>query len=207
MRCYVVGAGDLGTEAFSPRPADLVIAADGGQVHLQRLGIHPDVLLGDWDSSSVPPSGAMTFPVEKDDTDMRLAVLCGWERGAREFHLLGGIGGRPDHTLANYQLLAELAERGGIGFLYHNDYLIAALHRRRITFSAGCRGTLSVFAHTDRAVVSESGLQYTVDCAVLCNTHPLGVSNAFSGKEAVVEVTEGIALVMWQTNGEGTFRL
>ena len=52
----------------------LVIAADGGLVHTNALGITPQIVLGDFDSLGYTPAGANVFPVEKDDTDAMLAV-------------------------------------------------------------------------------------------------------------------------------------
>ena len=44
-------------------------------------------------------------PVEKDDTDTLLCLKYGMELGYREFLMIGGIGGRLDHTMANIQTL------------------------------------------------------------------------------------------------------
>ena len=63
----------------------LVIAADGGLVHTEGLGIVPGVILGDFDSLGYVPVGANVFPVEKDDTDAMLAVKVGLAQGCGRF--------------------------------------------------------------------------------------------------------------------------
>ena len=110
-KCYIVGAGDF-NRSFSPDKSDLVIAADGGHDHLLRSGIRCDVLIGDLDSIENVPTGVETlkFPVKKDETDMHLAYLEGVKRGYSDFVILGGTGGREDHTFANYCLLLYIAE-------------------------------------------------------------------------------------------------
>src|SRR5699024_9170857 len=72
--CWVVGAGDFDAADFSPRPGDLVIAADGGYVHLTTLGVVPDILLGDFDSLDTVPDfpNIVRHPVRKDDGDTAL---------------------------------------------------------------------------------------------------------------------------------------
>ena len=56
------------------------------------------------------------------------AVKEGFDRGEREFHLLGGMGGhRTDHTVANMQTLAYIARRGGQGWLYGNGERFTAI--------------------------------------------------------------------------------
>ena len=112
-KCYLVGAGDFNTN-LSPDADDIVIAADGGFDHLRRMGIRCDVLVGDLDSITDVPDTVETvrFPVQKDETDMHLSYLEGVKRGYRDFYILGGTGGREDHTFANYSLLLYITEAG-----------------------------------------------------------------------------------------------
>ena len=56
----------------------------------------------------------ITFPPQKDDTDMCLAAKEGFEHGYDTFLIYGGTGGRMDHTLSNIQLLSWIANHGGI---------------------------------------------------------------------------------------------
>lgn len=103
--CYIYGAMPCGsTEKLEE--GDLLIAADGGYAYLQ--GQKPDLVVGDFDSLGYVPEGEQIIrhPVQKDDTDMLLAVREGLKRGYRKFVLYGGIGGRLDHTIANLQVLA-----------------------------------------------------------------------------------------------------
>ena len=44
----------------------VVIAADGGFRHTEKLGLQPQAVLGDFDSLGYTPGGANVFPVEKD---------------------------------------------------------------------------------------------------------------------------------------------
>ena len=115
MACYIFGAGSYYGLRSKPDVSDYVIAADGGWRWCRSAGLTPDLLLGDFDSLGEVPAfdHILRVPVEKDDTDMMLAIKKGLERGCREFHLYGGTGGRrSDHTVANYQALLYLARRG-----------------------------------------------------------------------------------------------
>ena len=201
--CYIVGAGeDCGLD-FVPHEEDLVIAADGGYAKLQAVGIHPDLVIGDFDSLGVAPDEreVIVLPTVKDVTDTWAAIELGKERGYTEFWLYGCTGGRFEHTLANVQTLAALAEQGMQGWLVGKDQLTTAVSERTVEFGAECRGFLSVFAHTDRCTgVTLKGLKYELENADLCNVFPLGVSNEFLGKPASVAIGKGIAvLVMGRT--------
>ena len=117
--CYIVGACPPGALCLAPGRPSLVIAADQGLRHLEAAGIAPDLIVGDFDSLGTVPQGAnvIRHPVEKDDTDMMLAVKTGLERGCRTFVLYGGLGGRLDHTYANFQTLTCPSRRRAAGWV------------------------------------------------------------------------------------------
>lgn len=198
--CYIVGAGDFDGIGFSPRAEDLVIAADGGYLHLRQLGISADVIVGDFDSAPEPKHPHIVrYDAVKDDTDLHLAVDLGLEYGCKRFFLFGGTGGRRmDHTLASIQTLGHLRDQGAEGYLIGNGMVSVWLREERLLFPAGYRGYLSVFSigQSVRAVTLQ-GLKYTLDGDRLTNTRPMGVSNAFLGEPAVVEIRGGEALVLW----------
>lgn len=204
--CFIVGAGDFDGAYFSPAAGDLVIAADGGYAHLTRLGVVPDIVLGDFDSLDAVPDHpcVLRHPTRKDDTDMGLALKTGLERGYRSFALFGGLGGaRLDHTLANIQSLAWLCTQGARGMLVGGGRVVAALENGAMAFRESCRGFLSVFCHGDSASgVFLRGLKYPLDNAALSCRFPLGVSNEFLGIPARVEVERGLLIVTWQGGPE-----
>lgn len=203
MVCYIFGAGQTPREIPTPAAGDLVIAADAGLSVCRERGIEPDLTVGDFDSLGEIPAGTgvVRLPVEKDETDMAAAVRLGEARGYRVFYLFGGTGGRPDHTYANYQLLAALAERGEQGILFGAEYSAAAISDgSSLTFPIGAGQTLSVFAVGGEADgVTERGVAYPLAGATLSPSHPLGVSNSrLTGERAVVSVTRGTLLVFWE---------
>lgn len=198
--CYIVGAGeDCGVD-FAPQTGDLVIAADGGYRLLRKAGITPDLVIGDFDSLGRAPEGeqVITLPVVKDVTDTWAAIELGKQRGYRKFRLYGCTGGRMDHTIANVQTLAVLAEQGMQGWLLSKTQEITAISGKAVTLPAKSSGTVSVFAHTDRCTgVTIRGLQYELENAELTNRFPLGVSNAFVGKPAEISVKDGILVLVY----------
>ncbi len=180
--------------------SDCVIAADGGLRHTEKLGIRPDVILGDFDSLGYEPAGANVFPVEKDDTDAMLAVRRGLELGYREFLLYGSLDGpRLDHTVANFQTLQFLCDHGASGVLVGRDTLVTVVKNGSLSFPAGCAGTVSVFClGADARGVTLKGLYYPLEKGCLTAGFPLGVSNHFTGEPAELSVEEGSLLVLWQ---------
>ena len=198
--CVIFCAAECDGLARPIGPESFVIAADGGLRHTEKLGIAPDAVLGDFDSLGFCPEGANVFPVEKDDTDAMLAVRLGLRRGCGEFLLYGSLDGpRLDHTVANFQTLQFLADHGAVGYLIGNTAMVTVVKNGKITFPAGLSGTISVFCMGPDAVgVTEKGLFYGLENAVLTSGFPLGVSNHFTGEEAEISVKNGSLLVLWE---------
>ena len=199
-QCIIFCAAEFESLAQPIGPEDCVIAADGGLRHTEKLGITPDVVLGDFDSLGYAPQGANVFPVEKDDTDAMLAVRRGLQLGYREFLLYGSLDGpRLDHTVANFQTLQYLADHGAWGYLIGADYLVTVLRCGSLIFPAGCAGTVSVFCMgADARGVTLKGLHYPLENGTLTAGFPLGVSNHFTGDAAEISVKDGSLLVIWE---------
>lgn len=198
-RCIIFCAGGFSGLLGPVGKDDLVIAADGGLVHTESLGLTPDIILGDFDSLGRIPAGAEVYPVEKDDTDSMLAIKKGLAAGCDQFLLYGALDGpRVDHTMANFQALQYLAHRGARGWLLGNSQNVTAIKNGRIDFPAHCRGNLSLFClGPDAEGVTIRGAKYELDDGRLTAGFPLGVSNQFTGHDAHVEVKNGSLLLIW----------
>ena len=198
-RCVIFCAGGFAALAAPVEETDYIIAADGGLSHVQALGLKVDAVLGDFDSLGFVPAQADIFPVEKDDTDAMLAVRHGLSRGCRQFLLYGTLDGpRLDHTVANFQTLQFLADRGAQGFLIGRDYIATVVKDGTLSFPATAEGIISVFCIGAPARgVTLRGLQYALEDGTLDAGFPLGVSNHFTGKPATVTVTSGSLLVLY----------
>lgn len=198
-KCVIFCAGEFLGLAEPVGQEDLVIAADGGYRYATALGITPHIVLGDFDSLGFVPENGQAFPVEKDDTDAMLAVRRGLERGYKEFVLYGTLDGpRLDHTIANLQTLQFLADHGATGFLVGCDQIATVVCNGCLELPAAYKGTVSVFCMgADAHGVTIEGLKYTLQNGVLSAGFPLGVSNAFVGKNGKISVDAGSLLVIY----------
>lgn len=198
-QCVIFCAGEFSGLVEPVDEACLVIAADGGLVHTDGLGLKPDIILGDFDSLGRIPAGAEVFPVEKDDTDSMLAIKKGLAAGCDRFLLYGALDGpRVDHTLANFQALQYLADRGARGWLIGNNQTVTVIRNGPMEFPAHCQGTFSVFClGADAEGVTIRGSKYELDGGRLTAGFPLGVSNRFVGRPATVSVECGSLLVIY----------
>ncbi len=198
-RCLIFCAAGFDGLLDAVTEDDYILAADGGLVHVQGLGLTPNGILGDFDSLSYIPAGSTVFPVEKDDTDAMLAVKKGLELGYTSFLLYGGLDGpRLDHTVANFQTLQYLCDHGASGYLIGKDYIVTCIRNESICFPPSATGIVSVFClGADARGVCLEGLQYPLADGTLTAGFPLGVSNHFMGKEARISVADGSLLVLY----------
>lgn len=204
--CHIIGAGENYGLDFTPSANDFVIAADAGLCYLEQCGIAADLVIGDFDSLKNLPAhpNTMALNPEKDDTDMLAAVREGIKAGYSVFHIYCGTGGRIDHTIANLQVLAYLAQNGMQGFLFDKDSVMTAITNQKITFDKIPSGYISVFSYTEKSEgVYLQGLKYELNNATLTNTFPLGVSNEFVGKESSISVSDGTLLIVFPKEAVG----
>ena len=200
--CCIFGAGEYGALTLTTEHlADcLIIAADGGYHWLKEHNITPHLAVGDFDSLGHVPEDVevLRHPAEKDDTDMMLAVLEGLKENCTRFLIYGGLGGRLDHTMANFHVLDFLARQGCEGFLLSEDTAVTAVRNGALSFSPEHRGTLSLFAWGGPAAgVTLSGLRYCMENGAFAADVPLGVSNEFTGQPSSVNVARGTVIALW----------
>ena len=196
--CIIFCAGGFDALAAPIPDGAVVIAADGGLQYTRKLGLNPDVILGDFDSLGYIPEGANVFPVEKDDTDAMLAVRRGLDMGCDTFYIYGGLeGSRLDHTVANFQTLQFLTDRNARGFLVGENYIVTAVKNAALEFEKA-EGIVSVFCMgADAHGVTLSGLGYPLEDGTLTAGFPLGVSNYFKEEISRIQVKDGSLLVLW----------
>lgn len=116
-RCVIIGGAHIRRYdriCAHLREDDFYICCDSGMRHREKLGIVPNLIVGDFDSYASPHLDIETIvlPREKDDTDTAFAVKEALKRGFQDFLLVGVVGGRLDHTLGNVSLLLMLDTLG-----------------------------------------------------------------------------------------------
>ena len=197
--CAIVGAGEFYPDRFEGDKYELIIAADGGYRELSKMGVAPDLLVGDFDSLEDVPDGVeiIRHKVEKDETDMHLALLEGASLGCDTFYIFGGVGGRIDHTFANYCLLKYAKEQGFTAYLMDKDYYAFVIKNESAELFGRRGSTFSVFAFGgDAKGASIIGGKYDARDVTMTPEFPLGVSNSFLDLPVSVSVSDGSLLIM-----------
>ena len=207
LRALIVGGGLVDSSQLKNELAaepELLIAADAGGKRLADLGRFPHILVGDFDSlpgrilETARKAGTeiYPYPAAKDQTDMELAVDLALERGANRLRILGGLGERLDHTLANLGLLVKAVQKGVTAVLLdsrHEVSLGAGLLELR---SAPGRAVSLIPLTSEVKGVSTTGLKFPLRDEDLYFHHTRGIHNEFTGETARVTFKQGLLLAV-----------
>ena len=207
-RCILIPSYAEGpiTNLITPLPTDLILCADSGLFVAMQAGIVPHAVIGDMDSleaagfrQSQLPDGILwvTAPRNKDQTDTALCMEYAIAQGCTEIILLGGLGGRFDHTYANLQNMVGFASKGTQVRLMDQNTIIHILTDNKLTIPKVPGFAVSIFSWTPESTgVTLSGVTYPLRSATLTHDFPLGVSNDITEAYATIEVGQGTLLVI-----------
>ena len=174
----------------------------GDCVICKRLSRQPHLLIGDLDSvtseqlQTISGGGIeiMRFPVEKDETDLELALLETARRGYKTIFMVGVLGGRIDQMLANLYLLM-LPELHGlkVRIVDRGQEIFLIRHNAQVDGQLG--DIISLLPMKSNAEgISTTGLAYPLSNETLLLEHSRGVSNRMAEPHALITLTKGCLL-------------
>ena len=185
MRALIVLGGDAPEPALLAAcagQADLTIAADSGLAAFDAAGLAPDLLIGDMDS--IDPA-----LLERYGNLPQERLCC-----VKGITLLGALGGRLDHALANLMLLVRAHRAGVFAEILGEGVRVIRVPGKAVLH--GAKGdTVSFLPLGDARGVTLTGFFYPLDRHDLHSDYPLGVSNVVTQDEAAVFVQDGDLLM------------
>jgi thiamine pyrophosphokinase len=208
MRAIIIASGQAGDNGWKNwvRDGDWIIGADGGAGRALAWGLVPHLVIGDMDSlpdedQSVLKARGCRFvehPRAKDETDLELALRYAAREGAHEIVVLGALGGRLDHTLANV-LLLTLPVLDGVSVRIADGVGETLLLRggRSVTLRGSAGDLVSLLPlGGDAKGVTTSGLVWVLQGDRLRFGFSRGVSNEMTSDKARIELEDGLLLVV-----------
>ena len=204
MKTYILTGGVIHPDNIHITPAegDLIIAADSGLNNAKALNLTVNVVVGDYDSLGHTPEvdagvEVITVPTEKDVTDTQLAVELALTRGATEVHIVGGLGGRLDHTLSNLAILEDLADKR-VRAVIEDGQNRARLLRNDSTILPRSGYTYVSLLALDPLCkgVEIEGVKYPLKGAKLERKFQYAVSNEITGNCCFISVRKGSLLIV-----------
>lgn len=198
----IIGGADIGRydriHSYL-REDDFYICCDSGLKHREKLGIIPNLIVGDFDSYKNPHMDVETIilPCEKDDTDTVFAVKEALSRGFQDFLLVGVIGGRLDHTLGNVSLLLMLDAQGKEAMAL-DDFSEMQIVSDQPVQIEDCYAYFSLLniSGTAQGITIKNAKYPLAEAEISCE-YQYGISNeVLPGKYAVVTVKQGRLLLI-----------
>ena len=197
MRGVIISAGSITDyiyiKSFINPDTDYIICADGGYHHAVKMGLRIDILLGDFDSisSDIPVDiNKLVFDKDKDYTDTEIALDYARKQGFTEVLLLGGVGSRIDHTLANILMLVNFKN---VVIINENNKIYMC---DDLTIKEDIGNYVSLIPLTKCVGVTTKGLKYELDNATMEVGYGIGVSNVVTNENVSVNILSGKLLVI-----------
>lgn len=207
MTALIVCSGSINDYSYHKKyfeRAQFVVCVDGGAKHIRKFGLVPDVLIGDLDSISAEDLEyfkdmkvkIIKYPSQKEMTDTEIAINYAIDNGYKEVVIIGGIGTRIDHSLANILLLKQLLEKGIKGTLANEKNEIT-LTKDRIKVAKEKDAKLTLLPLTKVVEgITTKGLYYQLNCEDIELGSSRGVSNEFKDEFAEISIKSGILIVI-----------
>ena len=214
MRALVLANGELykpdilrsriDAEAF-----DLVLAANGGARYASILNVTLDAIIGDLDSltdlgeQGISNTEFVSYPAEKDETDLELALLYAEERGVDQIVMVGAMGGRMDMAIANILLTTKASLSSCRIELWHGEQTGWFIKPPGEDIPGHPGDTVSLIPlGGDASGITTKGLKYSLKDEDLPFGPARGVSNMLEKPYAHVKLSDGLLLAVHTPGGE-----
>lgn len=203
MRCVIICAApntDLGFIKSQIKSDDFIICADGGLEYARKLGIKPDLAVGDFDSYKGEiaeiTEKKIILDTHKDETDTLCCINEGIKNGCDTFLLLSALGGRFDHSFANLSLLQYITDKNCKGYIKTENETVTMLKKGVYTFENLKGKTFSLFPFAcDKAVVSYKNTEYPLLNGDVQSSTAVGISNVFTDSKSEITIHSGYAIL------------
>lgn len=217
-KCIIVFTGGSIDKAFACdfvcRHKDAyIMGVDKGLEFLDREGIRPDEIMGDFDSidkkllSKYESDNGIIrkyFKAEKDETDTQLAIIRATElvTGAPDefgnVYIIGAFGKRIDHLLGSFHELTFSFDRG-VNIFILDEYNKAYMAPKKYSIKAKEQfgSFVSYIPLTEEVTgLTLKGFKYPLEDYSLTIHKSLGVSNEIVEDEAFISYKSGYLLAI-----------
>ena len=211
MNTVIVSGGeihlDLLKNVYETKKPQIIIAVDKGLEALHTLHIMPNHIVGDFDSidktileyyQNNPKVVQHKYNPKKDYTDTDIALKLAISLLSSHITIIGALGNRMDHSLANIHILVSALESHipcEIIDTHNRIYLVNASHTIKKEEAYGKYVSLIPLTSSVQGLTL-TGFQYPLNNATLTFGKSLGVSNELVDNIASIHLTNGILIVI-----------
>lgn len=172
-----------------------VICADGGANSLYKLGLVPDLIIGDLDS--INPSVLKHYSnkseilhyTRQNDTDVEKCLKYAIKNKFSRSVILGATGDRLDHTICNLGILLKFSNRINVSMMHESSYLQVLSGRNTLDAVKG--ETVSIYGFNNKTKITTVGLKYPLKYAALPFGERESTSNIALKEKIEIYITGG----------------
>ena len=203
---------DLSQAKITITKDDCLIAADGGVQHILKLGLTPQIIIGDFDSTPLILRKKLTkirkglinqtptlikYPRKKDKTDFELVIDYCLGKKLQEIIIFGVLGDRIDHLMANIFLLAKIqTENPAIKIKVIEGKKEIFILNKEIVINGKIGDEISIIPVGEKLEdILTDGLEYQLNNESLLFGSTRGISNVMNKKLVKIKASAGIAMI------------
>lgn len=177
--------------------ADFIIACDSGYDNALKLGIKPEIVVGDFDSikNDILDCEIIKLPTKKDDTDLRVAVDITVQKKCENVIFLCATGGRIDHFYGNMSHLEYLDKKNISATIIDEQNIINICKNKKTTYK-NISQYISIIPITEKIVLTTENLEYKAEKLVVNRENIISISNECEQEFFSITVDEGKAYII-----------
>ncbi len=210
IRTLIVSGGNVEEKLFKEinlkNKFDYIIASDRGLEIIDKFNMIPHYIIGDFDSLDKKILNKYInnkdiiikkLNPEKDYTDTHMAIKLAIELESKEITILGAIGTRMDHTIANIHVLKESLDKNIECKGINSNNEIQLINKKTILKLDNNYKYISLIPLTTKVEgITLKGFKYQLSNATLEIGHSLGVSNEQLEDYAEIDLKNGILILI-----------
>ena len=210
LKTIIVSGGDINKNFLEKlnlkNKFNNIIASDKGLEALDKCNIKPNYIIGDFDSLNEKVLNKyindeeikiIKLNPEKDYTDTHMALKLAIELKSTDITIIGAIGSRLDHTLANINILKEALEKKVACRILNENNNITLINKNITIKKEEEYPYISLIPLTTNVTgVTLNGFKYPLDNATMEIGKSIGVSNEQIEDNATIKLEEGILIII-----------
>jgi thiamine pyrophosphokinase len=203
-KCIILANGKPPTKNiisyFQKKGYNALICADGGANSALKMGLDPDVIIGDLDSISakalkkIKSVSRVVQLRRQNDTDVEKCLKYAINKGYDEALLVGVTGNRLDHTFCNLGIVLKFFSRINISLIAENSYLKP--YNRKVELKTLKGETISVYGFDRKTKISSVGLKFPLKNISLPFGEKESTSNIATSDKVELKISNGVIFVI-----------
>ncbi len=189
---------------FQKNGFETLICADGGANSALKLGLIPDYIIGDLDSTdkavlnNFKTKSTIINYKRQTDTDVEKCLKFALKNKFKEALLVGVTGNRLDHTFCNLGIVFKFFHQINISLVAENSYLKPYTGKQELKTFKG--ETISLYGFDRKTKITSQGLKYPLKDVSLPFGERESTSNIATSNSLRLSITNGVIFIIRDFN-------